>query len=191
MKHMLLLASCLAAAAAVGAEIGLESLPDAGCADTETATNVPFAFARSGVRNFEFELCLAGTPSNNVQLAFGRDADSDGVLSTDETDMAVGWDCGEWRIVNFTNGSVFASVPMTTNLVKKLRWDLRVRRGRPRRLELSENGVVVFQECAESPEQWFYSPEWNFMRLTVRGVDVAQESARVKLNVVGYVMDLR
>ena len=100
MKRLFLLASCLAATAASAADVSIGHLPACGYADTETSTNVPFAFVRSGVRNFEFDLCLAGTPSNNVQLAFGRDADSDGVLSVDETDMSFGWDCGEWRIVN-------------------------------------------------------------------------------------------
>ena len=118
MKHMLLLASGLAAAAAAGAEIDVGRLPESGYADTEASTNVPFAFARAGVRDFEFDLCLCGTPSNNVQLAFGRDADSDGVLSAGETDMVVGWDCGEWRIACFTNGTVLASAPATTNEVK-------------------------------------------------------------------------
>ena len=191
MKHILLLASCLAAGAATAADVGLGQLPECAYADTETSTNVPFAFARAGVRGFEFELSLCGTPSNNVQLAFGRDADSDGVLSACETDMAVGWDCGEWRVACFTNGTVFASAPATTNHVKSLRWRLRVRRGRPGRLELSENGAAVFLECAESPEPWFYDPGWNILRLTVRGVDAACESARVRLDIAGYAIGLR
>ena len=191
MKRLFLLASCLAATAAFAADVSIGHLPACGYADTETSTNVPFAFVRSGVRNFEFDLCLAGTPSNNVQLAFGRDADSDGVLSVDETDMSFGWDCGEWRIVNVTNGALRVSASATTNLVKNLKWNLRVRRGIPRYLALTENGVALFPECADSPERWFYTPGWNLLRLTVRGVDAAQESARVKLNIVGYAIDLR
>ena len=191
MKHMVLLASGLAAAAAAGAEIDVGRLPESGYADTEASTNVPFAFARAGVRDFEFDLCLCGTPSNNVQLAFGRDADSDGVLSAGETDMVVGWDCGEWRIACFTNGTVLASAPATTNEVKSLRWSLRVRRRLPRHLEVAENGVAVFPECAESPEPWFYDPAWNILRLTVRGVDSAYESARVRLDIAGCAIGLR
>lgn len=191
MKRLLFLASCLAASTAPAADASFGRLPACEYADTETSTNVPFAFARSGVRNFEFDLCLAGTPSNNVQLAFGRDADLDGVLSVEETDMAFGWDCGEWLIANVANGAAFVSAPATTSLVKNVRWSLRIRRGCPRRLELSENGAALFPECADAPERWFYAPEWNLLRLTVRGVDAAQESARVRLDVVGYVLDLR
>ena len=191
MKHMLLPAMCLAAAAAAGAEVGLGQLPECNYVDTETSTNVPFAFARSGVRGFEFDLSLAGTPSNNVEIAFGRDADSDGVLSVGETDMAVGWDCGEWRISNITNGSVIVSAPATADSVKILRWRLRIRRGVLGHLELSENGVAVFSELAGQPEPWFYDPGWNMLRLTVRGVDDAQEGARVGLETSGFAIRLR
>ena len=152
---------------------------------------MPFAFACQGVNNFEFDLCLAGTPSNSVQLAFGRDADADGVLSADETDMAVGWDCGEWRIACFTNGEVLASAPATTNLVKDFKWSLRIRRGRPRRLDLAENGEPVFVERAGASEPWFYDPSWDLLRLTVRGVDAAQESARVSLGIAGFAIGVR
>ena len=191
MKKLLLLAPLLAAAVLDAAEVGLGRLPECGYADTETSTNVPFAFVRSGVKNFQFDMGLVGTPSNNVQLAFGRDADGDGVLSADEADMAVGWDCGGWRIVNATNGEAFVSAPATTNAAKSLKWDLRVRRGCPSRLAMSENGHAIFADCAESPEPWFYTPGWNMLRLTVRGVDAAQESALVRLNIVGYTINLR
>ena len=191
MKHLLLLAPLLAAAVSGAADVSLGRLPECGYADTETSTNVPFAFVRSGVRNFQFDMSLVGTPSNNVQLAFGRDADGDGVLSVDEADMAFGWDCGEWRIVNFPAGEVLASAPATTNLAKNAKWDLRIRRGRPNRLALTENGRAIFPGCAESPEPWFYTLGWNMLRLTVRGVDAAQESALVRLNIVGYTINLR
>lgn len=191
MKKLLLLAPLLAAAVSDAAEVGLGRLPECGYADTETSTNVPFAFVRSGVKNFQFDMDLSATPSNNVELAFGRDADGDGVLSAGEADMAVGWDCGAWRIVNATNGEALVSAPATTNAAKSLKWDLRVRRGRPVRLAMAENGQAIFAGYAQSPEPWFYTPGWNMLRLTVRGVDAAQESALVRLNIVGYTINLR
>ena len=114
-----------------------------------------------------------------------------GCLAAEETDMSFAWDCGGWRIVNCETGDEFASEPATTNYVKALSWDLLLRRGRPRRLAVSENGVPVFAELADAPEPWLHSPGWDMLRLTVRGVDAAYESARVKLVVSGYVIDLR
>ena len=191
MKRLVLLIGCLAAAAACATSVTPDRLPRGGYADTEATTNVPFAFGPEGARKFQFELSLAGTPSNNVQLAFGRDQDSDGVLSLEETDMSFAWDCGAWRIVNCETGDAVESAAATTNDVKALSWSLFLRRGRPRRLAVSENGVPVFAELADAPETWFHSPGWDMLRLTVRGVDAAYESARVKLVVSGYVIDLR
>ena len=164
-------------------------LPRGGYADTEATTNVPFAFGPEGARNFQFELSLAGTPSNNVQLAFGRDADSDGVLSAEETDMSFAWDCGGWRIANCETGDAFASEPATTNYVKSLSWDLLLRRGRPRRLAVSENGEALFPGLALGP--WMYSPEWDTLRITVRGVDAPEENVRVGMEISGLRIRMR
>jgi len=188
MNRLMLLIGCIAAAANA-ATICPGQLPRGEYADTEATTNVPFAFGPEGARNFQFELSLAGTPSNNVQLAFGRDADSDGVLSAEETDMSFAWDCGGWRIANCETGDVFASEPATTNYVKSLSWDLLLRRGRPRRLAVSENGETIFSELALGP--WLYSPEWDTLRLTVRGVDAPQENVRVGMEISGYMIRMR
>ena len=53
-------------------------------ADTEISTNVAFSAWTEHMLAFEYELAFDGTPSNNVQVAFGTDADSDGdVNATD------------------------------------------------------------------------------------------------------------
>ena len=154
MNRLMLLIGCIAAAVANAATVCPGRLPRGEYADTEATTNVPFAFGPQGTRNFRFELSLAGTPSNNVQLAFGRDADSDGVLAAGETGMTFAWDCGGWRIVNGETGESLSSAAATTNCAKALAWDLRLRRGRPQRLEVSENGAPVFAELADAPEPW-------------------------------------
>lgn len=63
--------------------------------------------------------------------------------------------------------------------------------GRPRRLEVSENGVPVFAELADAPEPWFHSAGWDMLRLTVRGVDAPQEDVRVGMEISGYTIRMR
>ena len=191
MNRLMLLIGCVAAAAANAATVCPGQLPRGEYADTEATTNVPFAFGPQGARNFRFELSLAGTPSNNVQLAFGRDADSDGVLAAGETGMTFAWDCGGWRIVNGETGEALSSAAATTNCAKALAWDLRLRRGRPQRLAVFENGVPVFAELANAPEPWFHSSGWDMLRLTVRGVDAPQEDVRVGMEISGYTIRMR
>ena len=191
MNRLTLLIVCVATVAANAATVCPGQLPRGEYADTEATTNVPFAFGPQGARNFRFELSLAGTPSNNVQLAFGRDADSDGVLAAGETGMTFAWDCGGWRIVNGETGETLSSAAATTNCAKALAWDLRLRRGRPQRLAVSENGVPVFAELADAPEPWFHSAGWDMLRLTVRGVDAPQEDVRVGMEISGYTIRMR
>ena len=191
MKRLIVLAGCLAAAAAHARFTCPERLPRGEYADTEATTNVPFAFGPQGAKHFKFDLCLAGTPSNNVQLAFGRDADLDGALSAGETDMAFAWDCGGWRIVDGATGEAIHSPAATTNVVKSLSWDLLLRRGVPRRLAVSENGAALFAGLADSPMPWFHSMDWDVMRLTVRGADAPSESVRVGVEISGYSIKLR
>ena len=52
------------------------SLPPAVHADTEVSTNVPFTAWEEHQKRFEHRLSFEATPSNNVQVAFGRLADA-------------------------------------------------------------------------------------------------------------------
>ena len=100
------------------------SLPPIMYLDTETVTNVPFTAWQPQLRYFTFKLAFNATPSNNVEMAFGtanRTTDSlpvgngntgttgilpveDGVLTLDEYDLTVGWDCGMLFVENGTTG---------------------------------------------------------------------------------------
>ena len=94
-------------------------------------------------------------------------------------------------VENVVGRECIAAPAATTNAAKHVEWDLGMRRMRPRRLVVKENGVAIFTELPDSPEQWLYSPDWDLVRLTVRGVDAAEEGARVGLNISGYAIRLR
>ena len=69
----------LCAAGGFGASVMRQSsLPVSGFSDTEAVTNVVFSFAEDVARDFSVRLELDATPSNCVEVAFGRDADGDG-----------------------------------------------------------------------------------------------------------------
>ena len=50
------------------------------CISTEVSTNIPFNAVRSDVREVRMHFTFEGVSSNCIQVAFGRDADGDGVL---------------------------------------------------------------------------------------------------------------
>ena len=183
---------------AVARPIEVGGLPAWELADTEVSTNVPFAFPQANVKHFFLSMELAGTPSNNVQVAFGRDANTNGVLEVEEAGFAIGWDCGRWRVLSGVR-SAKREVPsvewtaeaVTTNRVKRLDFDVTVSRMRAKRLASFENGVTLDWGVAAQVPESFFDTSWNTLRLTVRGVDRAEESLRAKLQVAGTVLRIR
>ena len=78
--------------------VSLPPMPVSPYADTEVSTNVAFNAIRNDARHFGVSMDFSGTASNCVQIAFGRDADSDGDLSPCETRLVLGWRGGAYFI---------------------------------------------------------------------------------------------
>ena len=76
--------------------VTVEPLPTSEYADTEVSTNIAFVVDRSMMTRIEFTVALDATPTNNVEVAIGTDADGDGDLSVEEAAYTFGYDCGSW-----------------------------------------------------------------------------------------------
>ena len=72
-------------------EAALHSCPPP---DTEFETNLVAEAWDDFDRIMGIRLEFNASPSNNVQIAFGSDENHDGVLSIEESEFALGWDCG-------------------------------------------------------------------------------------------------
>ena len=72
--------------------------------DCEVVTNCVFDASRDDAKMFAVKIELDAVPSNGVEVVFGYDADGDGILSRTEETMAIGYDCGEWKVVNLVTG---------------------------------------------------------------------------------------
>ena len=66
-------------------------LPISPYADAEISTNIAFNASRIDAKRFELNFSFECGSSNSFQVAFGRDANQDGVLSFSETDTVFGW----------------------------------------------------------------------------------------------------
>ena len=138
--------------------VGIPALPAADFSDTEVSTNFPFAVNESGGRQLVFSLGLDATTTNNVEVAIGCDADEDGLLSLDETALAVGYDCGAWFVRSAANDSVAYADVADSGTFR------RVYEIRSRLVDLS----------------------WNLVKVTRRGWGVASESVGVELKQHGF-----
>ena len=144
-------------------------------ADTEVSTNIVFNRARSDVRELAMSFVFEGVPSCCIQVAFGRDADGDGVLSFDETDAVYGWRNGR-HFAEDVRACVRTEEPEPAT-GSPLTMRLRLTKSARPELFAATNGTggAVLDGLALSVPTWLYRPEWNLIRMTRRGADVPAE----------------
>ena len=184
----------LAILPAVAFGVTVESLPQSEYADTEVSTTHRLEQPELGFRGLDFRLDFNGTPSNNVEVAFGRDEDSDGALAPHETDVVVGWECGRYFIERFMTGERIEEPNVGTNdVARSLAWHYTLRkRGKVFRAFVATNEVgAAFAPVSRDAPSWLYDRNWNLMRLTARGVDVQDERFEVEVKSSGFFVNLR
>ena len=148
---------------AVVAAVAVGPLPAPEYADTEVSTNLAFSVGEGQSRGIVFTVELQATPSNNVEVAIGVDADEDGSLSVDESELCVGYDCGTWFVRSSAQDAV------TTEDVDDSGVFRRTYRVRARRV----------------------NPLWNLVKVTRRGYGAAAESVSVEMVEHGFRVRLR
>ena len=172
MIKRLVIIVCLAASAAEAHQLRAARLAPPSHIDTEVTTNVSCNLNLLSLKEYRLSLGLVGTPSNNVEVALGHDADGDGVLSIDEAALSLAWDCGAW-IAAGQGGEI---TPLTggpdTNGVVWAHVEVDVRRPR-----------------ANPP--WMYSETWDLIQVTRRGVDDPQERVAFGTKVSGTLLFIR
>ena len=156
MKVMFCLSVIFMAASSFCIEI--PALPTSEYADTEVSTNFAFAVGEGGGWRLVFSLELGASPTNNVEVAIGHDVNEDGNLSLDEASLAVGYDCGEWFVRSAANDSVTYS-------------------------DAADSGLFCRTYEVRSRH---VDPLWNLVKVTRRGLGVANESVGVELRQLGF-----
>ena len=181
MKKLLLTVGCLVAGVTMARQQTLALLAPSPFADTEVSTNVPYALNDPALRQYGLSLGLVGTPSNNVEVALGHDADGDGVLSLDEAAISLAWDCGEWMVKEEGRGNGEEGrengVPIVTS-------------------EPDTNGFVTAEVVVPIRRQkanpaGLFDPSWNMVRVTKRGVDAPTERVSIGTRVAGTAILVR
>ena len=161
MKSMVVCVVLLSAWAAFAVEVA--ALPDAAFPDTEVSTNFTIAVGAVANRKLVFALELQASPSNNVEVAIGCDADGDGHLSLDESGLTVGYDCGEWFVRSAAKDAVTSVVVSDAETFRRV-YEVRSRH---------------------------VDPSWNLVKVTRRGVGVANENVAVELVESGFGLTIK
>ena len=74
-----------------GRSIVAPTSPTSIFADTEVSTNIVLHGRRTDTWKVDLHIQLAGTPTNDLEVAFGRDVNTNGVLDVEEIETMYGW----------------------------------------------------------------------------------------------------
>ena len=163
--------------AAFAKAIVVPSLPVSQYADTEVTTNIAFNAIRSDVKTFELNFLLECSSSNCIQVALGRDADSDGILSFAETDVVYGWRNGRY-FVEDVKGSCRYEENVSPSQENAHNFAIRIRTTKeyqPKMFSAMADSTSLFMSLTETVPAWLYRPEWNVMRVTRRGAGLPSQ----------------
>ena len=182
----------LMSVAACAAMVSLApSVPEWG--DREAATNAVLPVVTWQKRgHFDVRLSVAAG-TNLVLAAFGRDADGDGELSYEETELVVGCGPDEVFFEDVAERNWYVETLPPTVGLRGLR--LRVflnGAGEPTGLlAMNEAGVAVFPGWRHAPPAWCFDPSWDTVRVVSAGPDDADGLARVEIAPDGTVCIMR
>ena len=154
----------------------LPPLPEPSFFDGEVSRCYPFDQAGIGSIWIDLSASFTGTASNNLEIAFGTDADRDGELSLRETDLILGWSCGRYFLERFKACEINEETNVGMNdIVRSLGWNSRVRRdGRIVSFSLTNECGAAFADVLSSQPSWIYDTRWDRIRITARGDKVRE-----------------
>ena len=157
--------------AAFARTIVVSALPESPFADTEVSTNVVIHESRTDVRDVQIHIQLDGTPTNNLEVAFGRDANTNGVLDVSEIETVYGWRGGRYFIENVRAWERFETPAVATALCGVV--DIQLQNDKrfvPRSFTATCGGEPAFDSLMMTPPPaWLFKREWNMVRVIRRG----------------------
>ena len=195
---MMKIKSCVFLLAVAGAwtlqavEFTVNQMPVSPFADTEVSTNMVINKADINYVDLKFTFC--GTPTNNLELAFGTDVNTNGVLDAEEVETRFGWRSGRYFIENALTWERFVSEPASgaQNLSVEMHLDIRYALQRVKRVNVTGTNASAFGELVSgAPRAWLWRREWNLMRATRRGTEPPSDWLEYKSGHYGFSLRLR
>lgn len=157
-------------------------LPEPKLPNTEVSFACPIAMITHSNYVDCIEFSFKGTPTNNVMLCFGTDADKNGKLALEEVSLQVGLDCGEWQVLTFEdviNGG--KQVHMDGRTYAELRFEVsETTYDLARAMLRLGNGEEILTESNEEVAAAFKEfKNWNMVSVVSRGLDRPEEEIRI------------
>ena len=169
------------------------TLPVSPFADTEVSTNVVIHGSRTDVRNVRIHFQLEGTPTNNLEVAFGCDANANGVLDVSEIKTVYGWRGGRYFIENVRAWERIETPAAATALCGVI--DIQLHNDKhfvPRSFAATCGGEPAFANLSTTPPPaWLFRNEWNMVRVIRRGAGTPSEWVRCDVKYNSFALRVR
>ncbi len=193
MKRVSLLLVVAAFFAAFAREINVPTQAVSPYADTEVSTNVVIQTGRTDVRDVKIRLQLDGTPTNNLEIAFGCDANANGVLDVSEIETVYGWRGGRYFIENRRAWERIESPVAASALCGVI--DIQLQHDKhfaPKSFAATCGGESAFAGLSTTPPPaWLFRREWNMARVVRRGAGTPSEWVRCDVRHNSFAIKVR
>ena len=192
MKTLLTILVAVAGMQASAWTVHVQEMPVSPFADTKVSTNVPIN--RADISYADLKFCFAGTPTNDLELAFGTDVNTNGVLEAEEVESRFGWRGGRYFIENTLTGDMFDGDALNSSQSFSVDLHLEVRYSsqQVRKVEVSGVNAADFGALATNvPPAWIWRREWNLMRATRRGTEPPSDWIEYSASHRGFALRLR
>ena len=162
-------------------------------ADTEVSTNVVIHGSRTDVRNVRIHFQLEGTPTNNLEVAFGCDANTNGVLDVSEIETVYGWRGGRYFIENVRAWERIETPASASALCGVI--DIQLQNDKhfvPKSFVATCGGESAFAGLSTTPPPaWLFRREWNMGRVVRRGAEPPSEWVRCDVRHNSFAIKVR
>ena len=171
----------------------MPAFPTSIFADTEVSTNIVLHGCRTDTWKVDLHIQLAGTPTNDLEVAFGRDVNTNGVLDIEEIETMYGWRGGRYFVENVSGWDRIETEAATNALCGVLEVSLQNNSSAvPRRFAATCGGVAAFASLAATPPPaWLFRREWDMVRVVRRGAGIPSEWVRCDIEYQSFSIRLR
>ena len=168
------------------------AMPVSPFADTEVSTNMPIN--RADISYADLKFCFYGTPTNNLELEFGTDVNTNGVLDVEEVESRFGWRSGRYFMENVRTWERFdgEAAASSQSLSVEIHFEVRYNSQQIRSMNVSGVNAADFGALVSNvPPAWVWRREWNLMRATRRGTEPPSDWIDYKGSHRGFAVKLR
>lgn len=181
-KQMLTMLA-LAPIALFAETVELPKTPKPRFADCEESVSKPMSLWKEGTRSVTTTIECDCTSRNALCVAFGRDANKDGMFQVEETHIQFGWDARGWVLRSYDQWADFHEDVKIGKERKTLKvvfmFDVS---GKLSGFSAWDGEKRIFESLSKTLPKWLYVKDSNIVQVKRNGVDDPNERVTISIS---------